>query len=380
MGKYFIGDAGKSIMGASGVFPIRGLEGLSCNEIDTDKAGRAFAAGLTQGDRDFLLNRGDSSDRPVRRGDGIENGSFLFNRSLEIFRAAPYEVQYAELKFRKVLDVINEGGPGALKYTSEVYDFFGKASLINAGLSKDISLVAGGGKEIQFPIARWGIGASWTIQELQAFAIAQKNGRGKMSPEMIRQRAALRGIEQSLNDQFFFGVPEVGGFGFINNPLVPTGPAATGATSSATNWESKTPDEVLADINAIGNVIYSGSLMVEMPDHLALPPAKLQYLHNTRISNYATDTLYSFILKNNQWFNKEESFVDLNELTGAGFGGTGKMVAYHKDVYRAHCAISMEPQSLPVQQNMFSYLMLWMAESAGCCIYHPRSMAYMEGI
>lgn len=371
----FIGDASR--FANNGCFAVTSMAGMQ--KINVGDTGRDFASTLSYEDRQFLAKVKDSRFS-ARVGDDVANQSLFFNRALEFLTAKAYEVEYEVLPFRNIFDVINEGGPGVKEIVSEVYDYFAKAQQINMA-GKDIPMVAGGGKEIKYPVVGWAIGATWTLQELQAFVVAQRNGRGRYSPEQIRQQAAIRGLEEALNDQAMFGTPETGIYGAINHPLVPTGPVATGASGSTT-WTSKTADEILADVNALGDAIWTYSKMRERPNKLLVSPRCWSLLKNRRIGSAGQTwcSILTYIVQNSQYFKSEEDIVPVNELAGAGFDGTDKMVAYVKNPDKICVEIPQEAESMPVQQNLFSYIMLWYAYSAGCVIRYPRSVAYAEGL
>lgn len=375
MNNLFIGNAAKYAQG--GTFAVTSLAGMS--KINVGDAGRDFVATLPYEDKMFLAGMKDSRFK-TRVGDDVSNQALFFNRALEFLTAKAYEVEYEILPFRNVFDVINEGGPGIKEIVSEVYDYFAKAQQINMA-GKDIPMVAGGGKEIRYPVVGWAIGASWTLQELQAFVAAQRNGRGRYSPEQIRQQAAIRGLEEALNDQVFFGTPETNIYGVINHPLVPNGPVAVGAAGSTT-WESKTADEILADINGLADMIWSYSKMRERPNKLLLSPKCWSLLKNRRVGVAGSTwcSILTYIVQNSQYFTSEKDIQPINELAGAGYDGTDKMMAYCKNPDKVCVEIPQEAESLPVQQNLFSYVMLWYAYSAGAVIRYPRSMGYAEGL
>lgn len=371
-GPDFIGDSAKYAK-SSGVIPVSSATGM--NKMNVGDAASQFFAMLSTDDKIFLGNALQAEGRIAN--DDIGNQSLFFNRALEFLTAKSYEVEYEILPFRDVFPIVNQGGPGVKEITSEVYDFFAKAQPINAS-AKDIPFVAGGGKEIKYPVIMWGIGASWTLQELQAFTVAQRNGRARYSPEQIRQQAALRGVEEALNDQAFYGIPDAGIFGFLDNPLVPVGVVDVGASLSST-WENKTADEILADINALADSVYVGSLMREKPNKLLLPPSKWSLLKNRRLDTRDISIL-TYLLENSQYYEKAEDVIPINELEGAGINGTGKMSTYNKDENKICVEIPAEAQTMPVQQQLFSYMLLWYAYSAGCVIRYPRSVAHSEGI
>lgn len=367
MNTKIVGDSAR--YAKNGTIPVTSLAGQKINVAD---AAKSFLAACDSDTITWLAKQVRG-----RRGDSIENQSLMFNRALEYLTAAAYDVQYEVLPFRDVLPTVNEGGPGITEIVSEVYDQFGKAQIINGG-AKDIPFVAAGGKEIHYPVVMWGIGARWNLQELQAFIVAQRNGRGRRSPEQLRQAAALRGVEEALNDQAFFGTPETQIFGFLNNPLVANGSVAAGAAGS-TEWETKTADEILADVNGLADSIWQYSKMREIPDTLLLPPAKWSLLKNRHLENREI-SIMNYIIENSQYFKSADNIKPINELANAGFGGTGKMVVYTKHEDKVCCEIPQEATALPVQQYLFEYMMIWYAYSAGCILRYPRSMAYAEGI
>lgn len=366
----FIGDTAKYAQSA-GIVPVTSTSGM--NRMNVADTARDFFATLSTDDKIFLAN----SVKGRIAADAIENQTLFFNRALEFLTAKAYEVEYEVLPFRNIFPVINQGGAGVKEIVSEVYDFFAKAQVIS-GAAKDIPFVAGGGKEIKYPVVMWGIGASWTLQELQAFVVAQRNNRARYSPEQIRQKSALRGIEEALNDQAFYGLPDAGIYGFLEHPLVPVGVVDSGV-SGYTDWSNKTADEILADVNGLADSVFIGSKMREKPDTLLLPPSKWSLIKNRRLDNRDISIL-TYLLENSQYFKSEANIVPINELEGAGYNSTGKMAAYCKQEDKICVEIPEEAQSMPVQQQLFSYMLLWYAYSAGCVIRYPRSIAFAEGI
>lgn len=371
--KNYVGDTAKYAAKHGGV-AMTSLTGTRMNYA-ADAA--AFIALLGSDSCEYLRNRMVADGVEFRRGDDAGNQSLFFARALEYLTAQVYDVEYEILPFRNILPVVNEGGPGVKEIVSEVYDQFGKARIIN-GAANDIPFVAGGGKEIRYPVYMWAIGAQWTLNELQAFVVAQRNGRGRRSPEAQRQAAALRGVEEALNDQALFGVEDVNLPGFLNHPLVPSGEVAEGESNS-TLWENKTADEILADINGLADTVWQYSKMREMPDTLLLPPAKWSMLKNRHLPNREISIL-AYLVENSQYFKSVDSIVPINELAGMGTGGSDKMVVYSKKEEKVCVEIPAEAQSLPMQQNLLSYMMVWYAYAAGTVLRYPRSVAYAEGI
>lgn len=360
---------------APGIVPMS--PGMNPGQRLTANDAEAFGQTLTLDDRLWMAQEIATNKGTVVTNDDLGNNSLFFNRSLEYIMSQAFDVQYEELPYRKMFDVVNEGGPGVKNITAEVYDHFGKANVINMG-SQDVPFVGAGGREVSYPVTLFGIGAQWNMQELHAHAVAVRNGRGRRSPQQSRQQAAVRGMDETLNDQALYGTDEANIPGFINHPNIPRGTVAPGASTS-TAWEDKTADEILADIDALGTSIWVKSKMIERPDTLALPPSKLALISQRRLDNRDISIL-SYLKENSLFFNKDTSFIAVNEYEGAGVGSTGLMTAYQKHQDKVRMEIPQEIQALPTQQQLFSYLMLYYAYSAGCMVLYPRSIEHAEGI
>lgn len=361
---------------------IQSMNGVSASQLDMGAGARDFEAHLTLDDRASILsemwqNKVTVDGKRLPTNDDIGNQSLFFSRSLEYLMASAFDIEYEELPFRKLFPVINEGGPGIQEIKAEVYDRFGKAKLINMG-AHDIPFVAAGGKEITYKVGLFGVGASWNMQELHAHAVAQRNGRGRRSPQASRQQAAIIAIEESLNDQALFGTPEIGVPGFLDHPNIPRSTVAPGASTS-TLWSNKTADEILEDINSLGDSIWVGSKMIEKPNTLAMAPSAYTLLSQRRLDGRDI-SIMKFLQENSKYFTNDASFIPVNEYEGAGTGGTNLMTAYDRSEGKLRMEIPQEMQSLPTQQQLFQYMMLYYCYSAGCMVLYPRSIEHADGI
>lgn len=361
---------------------LMSMNGVSASQLDMGAGARAFNAQLTLDSRAAILsemwkNKITVDGKRLPTNDDLGNQSLFFSRSLEYLMASAFDVEYEELPFRKLFPVVNEGGPGTQEIVAEVYDRFGKAKLINQG-AQDIPFVAAGGKEIKYPVGLFGVGAQWNMQELHAHAIAKQNGRGRRSPQASRQQAAIRAIEESLNDQALFGTPEIGIPGFLDHPNIPRSTVAPGASTS-TLWVNKTADEILDDINALGDGIWVSSKMIEKPNTLAIAPSAYTLLSQRRLDGRDM-SIMKYLQENSKYFTNDAAFIPVNQYEGAGVGGTNMMTAYDRNEGKLRMEIPQEMQSLPTQQQLFQYMMLYYTYSAGCMVLYPRSVEHADGI
>jgi len=350
--------------------------GVNLNPLDIKSNADKYGQYLTIDDKIWMLQEMNKHGKKVTDND-LGNQSLFFTRSLEYLMSSAFDIQYEKLPFRDLFPIVNEGGPGIREIVAEVYDAFGQAKLINQGAS-DIPFVAAGGREDRYPVSMFGIGASWNLQELHSHQVAMRNGRGRRSPQQSRQAAAIRGMEEALNNQALYGTDEVNIPGFLSHPNIPKGTIAPGASGSTT-WENKTADEILADIDSLGTSIWTSTNMIEKPNTLVLPPSKLALLTQRRLDNRDI-SIMTYLKENSLFFNSDSAFIPVNEYEGAGVGGTGLMTAYDKNENKLRMEIPQELQTLPTQQHLFNYMMLYYSYSAGCIVLYPKSCQHAEGI
>ncbi|CAN0620496.1 putative bacteriophage protein [Burkholderia multivorans] len=197
-----------------------------------------------------------------------------------------------------------------------------------AGPSVDI------GKTPQ-PLRLWGAEVKYTVPELVK---SQKLGM-----PIDSQKVEGMNLKRNMDvDQIvYYGDPQLGFTGLVNS---------TGAVGSVTNvangaagtpqWNTKTPNEILADVNEILTAAWQASGWKVKPNRLMLPPAKLGYIASQMISSAGNKSILTYILENNICTQQGVPLevLELKWLIGAGVGGTqgqlgtvDRMVAYNSD-------------------------------------------------
>jgi hypothetical protein len=134
----------------------------------------------------------------------------------------------------------------------------------------------------------------------------------------------------------YIGDSDVGAEGLINSSLVVTSNVPNGAGGTAT-WATKTPSEILADVNAILQAAWAASAFAVCPAELRLPPAQYSLISTMLISSAGSVSVLKYLAENciaNNINGKPLNIQPLKWLTGAGVDGKDRMVAYTNDVNR----------------------------------------------
>lgn len=225
------------------------------------------------------------------------------------------------------------------------------------------------------PLTPWGVTLDWSVFEL---ANAQKVGR-----PIDMQKADGMNIKwnMDIDEQVAIGDTGLGYAGMYNNPLVAASNVPNGAGGSPL-WSSKTPSEILADVNALLAAAWLASGYTIVPRELRLPPAQFSYVNGALVSTAGNRSILNYLAENslsNAQNGAPLRILPSKWLTGAGAGGTNRMVAYTKreDLLRfPMVALQRTPlQTVGIYQKVDYYGKLGVVE-----VVRPETMAYADGI
>lgn len=248
-------------------------------------------------------------------------------RQLESISAKVQLKKYPEFKQRFFFPVNFEVNAGAETYTYYFLEEIGTAKII-ADYSKDwgrISL-----KSQSFTAKIKGIGSEygWNFQEARAAQMAN------MPLSDTEAMGARRANSQEERDIAFFGNDEYGLTGLFNHPSVPSGTATNDGTGSATTFASKTPAQILRDLNACANDIVTDTKEVEIPDTMLMPTAQYTLIASTPYSDSIATSILKMFLESNPYIKNVFPCEQCNAVDA--FSGDDVMVAYRRaeDVLR----------------------------------------------
>lgn len=300
-------------------------------------------------------------------------GAVFFQRQLEIVKARSYDIQYPELKARTLFPVSNEGGKGITTITYRTYDQVGMAKIIEA-YADDLPRADIGGIETSIPVRSLGISYGYNLDEIQSSELVG------MGLDQRRANAARRGVELAINKIAFFGDAVHGLPGLFTNPNIPTGNVID--PGAGTEWATKTPDQVLFDVNDLFADIFETTNMVEQGNTLLLPPKEWAYISSTPRSANSDTTILEYVAKNSPFLNSSADVIPVNECVAANNPEltSNAMVAYNRSPDKLQMEIPVELEYMPVQHQNLEFKIPGRARVAGLNIYYPLSLAIAEGI
>jgi hypothetical protein len=218
-----------------------------------------------------------------------------------------------------------------------------------------------------------------------------KSQRSGMPIDAQKQSALQRFYQTCTDNQFYTGdLTDTGSVrglrGLLNSTEVTTGNVAATGTGGTTTWATKTPDQIIADVQEILRSAWSASGWAVCPNRLLLDPESYALLYSTPRSGQSDVTIYNYI-RNNSLCNEQNNvpleiysckWLAPNKYDPAS--SVRRMVAYHKSPeYVQFPLLPLTPQQPYVEKGV-SYGRVYMWGYGGIEIRYPTTILYRDGL
>lgn len=253
--------------------------------------------------------------------------------------------------------------------------WIGKDSNAITGISLDIGKTAS-------PLTLWGMELKYTIPELESAA--------KLGRPIDQQKYDGMQLKHQMDtdEQVYVGDSTLAQYGLVNSPLVTASAVANGAQGTP-QWNTKSPNEILADVNTLLNAVWAASGWAVMPSRLLLPPVQYGYIVSQLVSTAGNVSILEFLRVNslsNAANGRPLDIQPLKWLVGRGVGGTpgtlgtvDRMVAYTKDKNRVRFPMTML-QRTPLEYRSIYQMTTYFGRLGVMEFVYPETLGYADGI
>ena len=294
--------------------------------------------------------------------------TMFFQGELEQVKAKSYDVLKVPLKAFELIPVDSTTAPGARTVTYEQYDSTGIAKIIS-NYADDLPTADVKGKEFHSTIKAIGNSYVYSKDDIRAAQFAGKP---------LNQRKANAAVEahrQLMNKLAFFGDAEYGIQGLLTNANIPNAPVVAGAATTLT-WVTKTPDEILKDLNSAVSDMLDLTKGVEVPNTIVMPIAQYNHIATTARSANSDTTILQFFKGNNPGI----EVMWATELKGAFTGGTDGFIVYNRNPDKLFMEVPMMATMYPAQERGLAYTVSVESKFGGVIIPYPLSVSFRRGI
>ncbi len=303
--------------------------------------------------------------------------SFLI-RQASLIEPTVYAMRYQEIQYPTLIPVDTSAPEWIQSVTYFSMDGVGRAEWF-AGQAQDIPKVGLTRDKLETTVSMAAIGYGYDLEEL---GTAQLLG---MNLNADKATLARRIAEEKIEQVAFVGDAAKGYTGLVNSsaPTATTAPAD--GTSSATTFASKTPTQILRDVNTVLTGIWTGTVGAEMADTLLLPASVLTDLGSRMVSEHNPMTVLEYTQRNYIYTQTTGQQLTIRGVFGhldtAGASSTKRMVAYRRSPEVVKMHIPMPFRFLPAwQTGPLRFDVPGIFRVGGVDIRRPKAVRYLDGI
>ena len=271
------------------------------------------------------------------------------------------------------------GGLGTGNGIGNGKSWSGKNTTQIANVSVDIS-------KIPHNLHIWSQELSYTIPELESAAQA-----GRPIDSQKYEAMQLK-YQMDIDEQVYLGDTGFGDTGLLNNSLV-TPTALPAGLSGYTTWVTKTPDEILADVNQAITTTWANSAWAVMPGRLLLPPTQFGYISTKTVSAAGSVSILRYLLENNITVQASKDgkgspleIFPIKWGIGMGAGGTvgtedghDRMTVYTKAKDRVRFPMTGLART-PVQYDGLYHKTTYYSRLGVVEMVYPSTFSYLDGL
>lgn len=172
-------------------------------------------------------------------------------------------------------------------------------------------------------------------RELSYSSIQLRRSQRTGQPIDTQKLAAINELYQMNIDQMVYvGDDAVAATGLVNNADVTAGTVDNGASGSPL-WSTKTPDEIVQDIDNLLVGSWEDSGFAVCPRKVLLPTTPFAYIASQKVSSAGNVSILKYVIENcisTQINGAPLDIQPLKWLNGAGVDDTNRMLAYTNDL------------------------------------------------
>ena len=319
---------------------------------------------------------------PTMDAAGIQTGGAFLVSELE--KRDPM-IRKPLTSFTYPRDIVVQSGGGWVEYESAMSVAYG-----TTGGAVDGPVGAGSSDGV--PVVQASVDKG--VYKAHVFNLAMRI----MWVDMQRSNFIGRSLEQMLQDgvrmtydkhmdaNVYVGLERYGTHGLVNHPDATETTAAATGTGSGTTWSTKTPDQILADVNNALIAVWAANAydLSAIPNHILLPYEQYNYIMTTKVTDLATETIYDFLMKNNVAAkNGGDLFIGATQwCKGAGTGSKDRMVVYvnHERFVKVSELVPLNRVMTQPVATFAAYDSLYTANISEVELFYPTSILYVDGI
>ena len=204
-------------------------------------------------------------------------------------------------------------------------------------------------------------------------------------PETFLNKGIRLHCDKLIDRNVYVGFSKVSSTGLINNSNI-TRSAAAGHTpgGSDTQWQYKTADEILDDINdAISGLWRDNDCSSDaLPNHILIPVQQFGMLVTRKVSDDSERSILTYVLENNLTAQQGGvlTISPCKWCTAAGSSASDRMVVYMNRVDRICFNLTQPLRRMDTEYSEMRVKIPYIAQFSEVRFLYPSTVRYLDGI
>jgi len=242
--------------------------------------------------------------------------------------------------------------------------------------------------KIANPLTPWGNELAYTIFELESAA--------QMGRPIDQQKFEALQLKHQMDvdEMVYIGDTGLQIGGLLNHPLVSqygTVSSVSTGVSGSTNFNKKTADEILADINSWMVSVWAATGYAVFPTEIRLPPQQFGLLTTQKVSQAGNISVLKYVMENNIYTQSEGRPITIQPLkwlagsldagvaTALNNGSLDRALVYVNDKERVRYPMTTLNRT-PVQFDSIFHKSTYFCKLGAVEVVYPETIGYFDGL
>ena len=204
-------------------------------------------------------------------------------------------------------------------------------------------------------------------------------------PETFLNKGIRLHCDKVIDRNVYQGFQKVSSTGLCNNPNIIRSAAEPHTQgSNDTQWQYKTADEILDDINRVISSLWRDNDCSSdaLPNHILVPVQQFGMLVTRKVSDDSERSILTYVLENNIATQQGGEMIisPCKWCTGIGSNGTDRMVVYCNRVDRICFNLTQPLRRMEAEYADMKIKIPYIAQFSEVRFLYPSTVRYLDGI
>ena len=204
-------------------------------------------------------------------------------------------------------------------------------------------------------------------------------------PETFLNKGIRLHCDKVIDRNVYQGFQKVSSTGLCNNPNIIRSAAEPHTQgSNDTQWQYKTADEILNDINRAISALWKANDCSSdaLPNHILVPVEQFGMLVTRKVSDDSERSILTYVLENNIATQQGGEMIisPCKWCTGIGSNGTDRMVVYCNRVDRICFNLTQPLRRMEAEYADMKIKIPYIAQFSEVRFLYPSTVRYLDGI